>query len=542
MASTLSPNMNLILPTVGQEPGPTYAFDVNSSLTLIDSHDHSPGRGVQITPAGLNINTDLSINSNSLTNVLTLVFGASGTASTTPMALSVAPGGESPQQEDLWYTPDTGVPIQITKNGQVNVVASSIPGESYAAGTFFWTQTQDGFPTTPANFDIGSVTIRPNVALTTFGVTLQPNSGISSQYSITLPLLPAAQSFLTIDASGNMVAAIPFANGITASNIANQTITATQIANQTITATQIANHTITLQQLATSVVQWNSHIVTANGTFTVPTDVNFLIMEGAGGGGGGGGGGGATAGAPGGGGGGGGGSPVIIQSVTAVSGDVLTIVIGAGGASGTGSSNSPGNTGGMGVASTVSGTGINLTFPGGGGGGGGNRTGNSPNQPTNSGYTFAVSSNGTDSGSDGAGGGAGSSLAVGPNGANAASATAASAGVNSSGGAGGGSGNATGGHGSSGGYSLYNAATPATGGAAGGNANAGGGGGGGSSFDLGGNGAAGSNTPSAASSAAANSGGGGGGGGGHGSNATGAGSAGGAGGSGKIVIYWLGNP
>lgn len=269
--NTISPNMNLVIPTVGQEQGPTYAFDVNSSLTLIDQHDHSPGRGVQITPAGMNINADLSMNGFSLLAAATIVFNASGSASTTPMSLSVAPGGESPQQEDLWYTPDTGVPIQITKNGIVNVVAASIPGESYAAGTFFWTQEQDALPTTPANFDIGSIVLRPNVALTTFGVNLHPPSSISSQYDINLPILPPGAAFVTIDNSGNM-GTVPFpltgtniaSATITGSNIAPATITGGNIAADTITGANIADDSIPLSKLETAVLQWQS------ATFTTP--------------------------------------------------------------------------------------------------------------------------------------------------------------------------------------------------------------------------------------------------------------------------------
>lgn len=224
----LSPNMNLPVPGVGTEAGPDYAFDINNCLSLIDSHDHTPGRGVQITPAAININTDLSFNNFSATSLNTVVFQPQGSASTTPQSLSVAPGGESPPQQDLWFTPNTGLPIQITKNGIVNVVASSIPGESYAAGTFFWTQTQDGFPNRPANFDIGSITIRPNVDLTTFGVTISPNAGISSQYNFVLPLLPVSTSFLTIDSSGN-VSATP----TTASFLPNNAGTIGQFYRQT---------------------------------------------------------------------------------------------------------------------------------------------------------------------------------------------------------------------------------------------------------------------------------------------------------------------
>ena len=97
----------------------------------------------------------------------------------------------------MWYTDGNGVPIQLTSGGLVNATIASLPGESYAAGTFFW--KQGNLSTTPANFDIGSITLRPNVAGTTFGVVLNPPAGITSEYDIQLPLLPASNSFMLLD-------------------------------------------------------------------------------------------------------------------------------------------------------------------------------------------------------------------------------------------------------------------------------------------------------------------------------------------------------
>jgi hypothetical protein len=262
MAFTLSPNMNLPVPGVGTESGPTYATDINNSLTLVDQHDHSPGKGVQITPAGLNINTALTLNNNPLTNIKSLTFTAQ-TSNSTLQTLYVAPGTETPLTNDLWFTDGNGNNVQITSNGQVNATAASIPGESYASGTFTWTQAQDSLPTTPANFSIGSVILRPTSPATTYGVTLSPPTGITSSYPINLPLLPSAQSFVTIDNTGVMAAGIPTANGITASNIANNTITLNQISPTAwILGTQLANNTIGLTQLNTSVLQWNSQLLT----------------------------------------------------------------------------------------------------------------------------------------------------------------------------------------------------------------------------------------------------------------------------------------
>lgn len=533
---TTSPNMGLPVPQVGVTPGPAWANDINASLNIIDAHDHTPGNGVPITPAAMNITSDLSFNDNNLVSLRSSRYQSQPS----PISGVSDLGAVYVSGVDLYYNDGNGNQVRITQGGSVTGATGSITGlvppasASYVSGTgtFIWQSDVN----TAANMDFRNATFR-NSTVSSFGLTLQPPPTLTSDYTIVLPQLPAATNFMLLDVSGNITAPWHLDNSTigVVSNII-------KVLDQGITATQILDHTVGLQQLATSVLQWNSSTVTANGSFVVPDNVNFLVIVGDGGGGGGGAGGGSASTAPGGGGGGGGGAPIMVQTIPVTAGDTLTLTIGAGGAGGTGVSNNPGNSGVAGSASTITGTGVNLSFPGGGGGGGGNRTGASPNEPTHSGYLFQVSSNGTDAASDGAGGGGGSSSVSGPDGANAASAVAPLAGLNSTGGGGGGSANATGGHGSSGGASFYNMATPAVGGAAGGTTNAGGGGGGGSGFAIGGAGAAGSNTPAAASSAAANSGAGGGGGGGHGSNATGTGSAGGAGGSGEIMIFWLGHP
>jgi len=275
MSFIVSPNMFLPVPTVGQEPGPDYAIDVNNALTLIDQHDHSPGRGVLITTSGININTNFSFNGFSLIDAGSIVLVPQLSASTTPQSLSAAPGGEGPPQQDLWYTPDTGVPIQITKNGIVNSTASSIPGESYAAGTFFWTQTQDGFPNRPANFDIGSITLRPNINLTTNGVILGPPSAIASQYNINLPLLPSVTSFMAIDNSGNITTPAS-----TASIIPSNPGTAGQFLRQSAGGTplyQYPNANIQVKTSTYTAIAADDVILCSSGNFSInlPTAVGI---------------------------------------------------------------------------------------------------------------------------------------------------------------------------------------------------------------------------------------------------------------------------
>lgn len=249
MSVTNSANMSLPIPGVGTESGPNYSFDVNASLTLVDQHDHSIGKGVQITPAGININAALSMGGNNLTNIASLVL-VSQSAVSTLRALYVAPGSEVPTTDDLWFNDGNGNAIQITSGGTVNASIASLPGENYSAGTFFWKQGAGS--TTPANFDIGSITIRPNTAGTTNGVQLNPPSGIASQYGLQLPLLPATTKFLQLDASGNITGGPNVTAGLDHTNLSGTAgILGSQLSTTAgIVGTQIASATITDSNIA----------------------------------------------------------------------------------------------------------------------------------------------------------------------------------------------------------------------------------------------------------------------------------------------------
>ncbi len=263
MSNTISPNMNLIVPGVGTEAGPTYAFDINSSLTLIDQHDHSFGKGVQITPAGLNINSALTLQGNALTSVASVTFVPQASNSTLT-TLYVKPGSESTPIQDLWFNDGAGNPVQLTSGGLVNATIASLPGESYAGGTFTW-RTVVGSPpvatTVPANFNIGSIVLQPNVASTPFSATISA-TGVTSVYTISLPAsLLGTQGFVTLSSSGQIIE-VPYP--LTAASIAAGTITTTQISSTAgIIGTQLAsNANILGSQLSLGANVLGSQLVT----------------------------------------------------------------------------------------------------------------------------------------------------------------------------------------------------------------------------------------------------------------------------------------
>jgi hypothetical protein len=198
----LSANMNLPIPETGIEPGPFYANDVNNSLSIIDGHTHAFGSGVLITPQALNINTDLTIQGNNLTNLRSVRFSPQ----LSPLSGIADIGCVYESGVDLWYNDGLGNQVRITASGGVAGSPGSISGlvspasASYNSGssTFVWQSNVN----TAANMDAGSYILR-NLTANSDGLTLSPPT-LSSSYTITLPQLPTSTSIMVMDVSGNI--------------------------------------------------------------------------------------------------------------------------------------------------------------------------------------------------------------------------------------------------------------------------------------------------------------------------------------------------
>lgn len=215
-----SPNMGLTIPVVGETSGPQWAQDINTSLQRIDQHDHTPGNGVQITPAGLNINTDLAFSNNSATNLKSTVF--------TPQTSYTTDYGVHVEGVDLYYVDGNGNDVRLTSGGTVNATSSGIVSGTASASFSAGVLVVDSAASTPANIQAGSILIGNNTSGSDY-ITLQAPT-LSSNYSVTLPTVPASQSFLSIDASGKLLSYAPVSAGITGSNLAANTITRSNLA------------------------------------------------------------------------------------------------------------------------------------------------------------------------------------------------------------------------------------------------------------------------------------------------------------------------
>lgn len=249
MANILAtPFMTLPNPVPGVDPGIDYALNLQSCMLILDQHNHSAGSGQQIQPNGLNISSDLSFQNNNATSLRTNRF-SSQTVAIPNSGLDV--GCLYVVNNELYYNDVSGGhQVPITSNGSVNAGAGSITGlpsgtasATYAAGTFVWQSATS----TAAAMDAGSYTFR-NSGASANGLTLQAPV-LASNITETLPQIPVSTSFMQMDASGNMSASVTVSQGITASNIANNTITEAKMAPLSIGTAELIAASVTRAKL-----------------------------------------------------------------------------------------------------------------------------------------------------------------------------------------------------------------------------------------------------------------------------------------------------
>ncbi len=112
--------MGLILPDVSVTAGPLWATLLNNAFTSIDSHDHSTGKGIKVTPSGLNINSDLSFVQNNATNMRTARLFNNSTFTPGVNDLTALYS----LNDELYYRDGAGNTIQITLGGFLDVSGS----------------------------------------------------------------------------------------------------------------------------------------------------------------------------------------------------------------------------------------------------------------------------------------------------------------------------------------------------------------------------------------------------------------------------------
>jgi hypothetical protein len=200
--TTPTPNMNLPEPVVSTTGGPDWATQLNNCLDIIDSHDHSSGYGVPVTPAGMNISTDLSMNINNLTLVRSVRFSPQ----VAPLGLVTDLGCLYESGVDLYYNDGSGNQVRITQSGGVagspgSIASLSSPASATyvsASAKFVWQSAAN----VAASLDARNLILRSSAA-SSFGLTLTPPT-IAADFTLTLPTVPVGTRFMTLDNTGVM--------------------------------------------------------------------------------------------------------------------------------------------------------------------------------------------------------------------------------------------------------------------------------------------------------------------------------------------------
>lgn len=129
--TTISPNMGLIVPTQGVDPGPDWANNIVADLGILDQHTHVPGQGLPVTPGGININTDLSFLSNNAVALRSGRFTSQSAVLSTPLDINCVYVFNG----NLYYNDASGNQIALTFNGGT-VVAPGVQQTVFvSAGT-----------------------------------------------------------------------------------------------------------------------------------------------------------------------------------------------------------------------------------------------------------------------------------------------------------------------------------------------------------------------------------------------------------------------
>lgn len=176
-----TPLMNLDLPVVLTTVGPVWATKVNAAMDKIDSHDHSIGNGTKITPAGININVDMSFGGK-----FTYSVGAVGFTSKAA-AVVTTPYLESIQSVNgaLYYVNSVGFAVQITSGNAVNASLSSLWSVNVPAAYPYTVVAADTQKVIAVDTTVAR-TINLPAATTSVYVTIKCRTGTCSAFPITV--------------------------------------------------------------------------------------------------------------------------------------------------------------------------------------------------------------------------------------------------------------------------------------------------------------------------------------------------------------------
>lgn len=221
MPTSPTQNMGLVLPTLNGDIG-EWDDIINEALgNVIDEHDHSAGKGVRITPLGLDINADLSFGGHRALNTSAVQLTAVAAAAMAGINRSL---WVNSADNELYWRNNAGTDIKFTTGGTLNIsLLGGIGGDYTASGALFsfddatdrFLAQQQGSPRPWAGLAIGNLDIYQQAASIVNRVRIQSPSALAASYALTLPTaLPGSTQLLQLSAAGAIVASNTIANAV----------------------------------------------------------------------------------------------------------------------------------------------------------------------------------------------------------------------------------------------------------------------------------------------------------------------------------------
>lgn len=208
-------NMNLTLPT---DHGSSDIWDVvlDAVFGLIDSHDHTTGKGVPIPSAALKINADVTwaFGGTNYAIVNAKAYDLVPTTTASVASYSSALFSNSQDSNNLYYRNSGGTNVQITSGGTLNVsIVGGIGGDyasvsallSYEDSTKRYLLQQQGSPRPWAGLATADIDLYQKAASIVNKVTLKSPNALGASYSLTMPgALPSATSSIVTTSAGQL--------------------------------------------------------------------------------------------------------------------------------------------------------------------------------------------------------------------------------------------------------------------------------------------------------------------------------------------------
>lgn len=186
-----TPNLNLELPVIGVSTGPEWGSAINQNLEVIDTHNHTPGRGRPIPIEAVEFSGNLNLNSQNINNSRTIRFNNS---------LSAIPATGDDQRAlyvkdgELFFNDQSGNEVRMTLSGAVDVAATgaiqalTAPASAVydgVEGLFTFSQNTDF----RADMAIGSLFLADPLVQNSKTITLKTpaSASIAVPFDITLP-------------------------------------------------------------------------------------------------------------------------------------------------------------------------------------------------------------------------------------------------------------------------------------------------------------------------------------------------------------------